>query len=79
MEYDEMQAFIEAERERRKTPREREIHKELALLGEKHKRALMAESEPLLKELAEIEARKGPMPIIHDGKIYEYVGPKYGA
>lgn len=75
MEYDEIQMFLDAERERRKTPRERELEKQLQKVAEKHRQALVAESEPLLEELRRIELTKAPMPVIIDGKIYEYVGP----
>lgn len=76
MEFDAFQNYLELEREKRKTPRERDIEKLLLEIADKHRRALVAESEPLYKELAEIEARKPPMPIVLDGKIYEYVGPR---
>lgn len=76
MEFDSVQAFLDNEREKRKTPREREIEKELRAIAEKYRKALVAESEPLFEELAEIEIGKPPMPIVHDGKVYEYVGPK---
>lgn len=75
MEFDAIQNYLDNERERRKTDREREIEKELLAIADKHRKALVAESEPLYKELAAIEARKPPMPIVMDGKVFEYVGP----
>lgn len=75
MEFDEIQNYLDAERERRKTDREREIERELLTIADKHRRALVAESAPLYKELADIAAKKPPMPVAVDGKIYEYVGP----
>lgn len=74
MELADFESYIAAERERRKTPRERELERQLQAIAVKHREALVAESEPLFKELAEIEARKAPMPIMIDGKRYEYVG-----
>lgn len=76
MEFDAIQAFLDHEREKRKTPRERELEKELQRIAARHREAMLAESEPLFKELAEIEARKPPMPVVIDGKVYEYVGPQ---
>lgn len=76
MEHDEIQMFLDAERERRKTDREREIEKELLIIADKHRRALVAESAPLYDELKEIEMRKPPMPVVIDGRIYEYKGPR---
>ncbi len=77
MEFDEVENFLSNVREARKTDRERELEKELLKIADKHRRALVAESAPLYEELAEIEARKPPMPIVMDGNIYEYVGPGY--
>lgn len=74
MDFDELENFLAGERERRKTDREREIEAELLAIADKHRKALVAESEPLYKELAEIEAKKPPMPMVLDGKIFEYVG-----
>jgi hypothetical protein len=68
MEFDEVESFLAMERERRKTVREREIEKELLRIADKHRNALIAESGPLYAELAEIEAKKPPMPIVMDGK-----------
>lgn len=76
MDHDEWMNYLEVLRESRKTPREREIEKEIAEIGERHKRALQAECAPLLDELARIEMTKGPMPILHDGKVFEYAGPR---
>lgn len=76
MEHDEIQMFLDAERERRKTPREREIEIELQQIAEKHRKAMVEESEPLFRELSRIEVTKAPMPIVVDGKIYKYVGPQ---
>lgn len=78
MEHDAFEAYLEHLRESRKTDRERELERELQRIAEKHRLALVAESEPLLKELAEIDRRKPPLPIRVDGKVYEYVGPRYG-
>jgi hypothetical protein len=75
MNFDEVENYLAAERERRKTPRERELEAELQAIAIKHRKAMVAESGPVLKELAEIEARKPPMPIVLDGKVFEYVGP----
>jgi hypothetical protein len=75
MEYDDWQMYLDALREQRKTDREREIERELQHVAAKHREALVAESAPLYKELAEIEARKPPLPIQIDGKVFEYVGP----
>ena len=67
MEFDEIENFLAGERERRKTDREREIEKELLTI---------ADSAPLYDELKQIEMKKPPMPVVIDGKIYEYVGPR---
>ena len=66
--------FIAGIRESRKTDRERELEGELQRIAKKHREALVRESEPIYKELAEIEARKPPLPILVDGKLYEYAG-----
>lgn len=68
--------YVEGLREARKTERERELERELQRIADKHRRAMVAESEPLLKELTEIAARKPPLPIMFEGKVYEYVGPQ---
>lgn len=75
MEFD-FQAYLDGLRESRKTDRERELERELLLIAERHRKAMVAESEPLLKELTEISARKPPLPIMVEGKMYEYVGPR---
>lgn len=75
MEFDALQNYLDGERERRKTDREREIEKELATIANKHRRALVDECAPLYEELAQIEARKPPMPVVIDGKVFEYTGP----
>lgn len=75
MEFDEIQNYLDGERERRKTDREREIERELLAIADKYRKLLVADSKPLYDELAAIEARKPPMPIVMDGKIFEYVGP----
>lgn len=75
MDFDEVENYLAGERERRKTDRERELERELHALAVQYREALVAASEPLYKELAEIEARKPPMPIVLDGKVFEYVGP----
>jgi hypothetical protein len=76
MEHDDWQMYLDVLKEQRKTDREREIERELQQIAAKHRDALVAESEPLYKELAAIEARKPPLPINIDGKIFEYVGPR---
>lgn len=75
MEYDAIQAYLDHQRELRKTDRERDIEKELLVLANKFRRALVDASAPLYAELAEIEARKPPMPVVIDGKVFEYTGP----
>lgn len=77
MDFDLKQAWIDQQREIRKTPRERDIEREIAQIIQRHREAIVAECAPLHEELAQIEARKPPMPILHDGKIYEYVGPAH--
>ncbi len=74
MEHDEWENYLAVLREERKTDREREIEKELLAIADKHRRALVADSEPLYKELADIAARKPPLPIQIDGKVFEYTG-----
>ncbi len=76
MEFDEIENFLAGERERRKTDREREIEKELLTIADKYRRLLVADSAPLYDELKQIEMNKPPMPVVIDGKIYEYVGPR---
>lgn len=71
-----MEAYLANERDRRKTDRERELERELQVIAARHRDAMVAESAPLFRELAEIEARKPPMPVVIDGRVYEYVGPK---
>lgn len=68
--------FLEGIRESRKTDRERDLEGALKRIAEKHRKALVAESEPIFKELAQIEARKPPLPIMFEGKIYQYVDPE---
>lgn len=75
MDLDDWQRHLDFLKEQRKTDREREIEKQLIAIAEKHRNALVAESEPLYKELADIEARKPPLPIQIDGRVFEYVGP----
>jgi hypothetical protein len=67
--------YLAGLRESLKTDRERDLEGELQRIAKKHREALVAECEPIYKELAEIEARKPPLPIMVDGKMYEYVGP----
>lgn len=76
MEFDEFQNYLEVLKEQRKTPREREIEKELVDIGMKYKAAMEAEYAPLLAELTRIEMAKGPLPIMRNGKVFEYAGPK---
>lgn len=76
MEFDALQNYLDGERERRKTDREREIEKELAAIANKHRREMVDECAPLYAELADIEARKPPMPVVIDGKIFEYTGQR---
>lgn len=75
MEFDAFQNYIEVLREQRKIDREREIERQLHEITDRHRKEIHAESEPLFKELADIEARKPPLPIQVDGNVYEYVGP----
>lgn len=77
MEFD-FEQYLAGIRESRKTDRERELERELQQIAEKHRRAMVAESEPLFEELRRIEMQKDPLPIMLDGKMYEYVGPKFG-
>lgn len=71
--------YLAGIRESRKTDRERELERELQNIAAKHRAAMVAESEPLFKELSDIAMTKPPLPVMVDGKVYEYVGPKYGA
>lgn len=68
--------YLNGIRESRKTPRERELERKLQQIAAKHRDAMVAESAPLFEELSRIEIRKPPLPIMVDGKMYEYVGPK---
>lgn len=76
MEFDEIENFLAVERERRKTDRERELELELQRIAVKHREELVAECGPIYAELAEIDRNKPPMPIVVDGKVYEYTGPR---
>lgn len=76
MEHDAWQNYLEVLKEQRKTAREREIEKELAEIAERHRRSLRAECAPLYEELTKIEFAKGPLPMLVDGKVFEYVGPR---
>lgn len=67
--------YVAGLRESRKTPRERELERELLKIAAKHRDAMVAESAPLFEELAQIAMNKAPLPIEVDGKVYEYVGP----
>lgn len=76
MEIRDFEAYIAAERERRKTPRERRINELIAEIAMKHQQAYQDEIAPLVAELIDINANKPPLPIRFDnGKMYEYVGP----
>lgn len=75
MEWDAYQNLLDMERERRKTPRERELEKVMAEIGMKHQRALQAELAPFIQELAEIESKKPPLPVLFEGKLFEWRGP----
>lgn len=75
MEFDSFKNYLKVLREQRKTPREREIEKQIAEISMKHQRALADELAPLLAELVKLESAKGPMPVVIDGNMYEYVGP----
>lgn len=77
MEFDEFQNYLEVLKEQRKTPREREIEKQLAEIGMRHRAAIEAECAPILAELTRIEIAKGPLPIMHNGKVFEYTGPRF--
>lgn len=78
MNWNDWESYLEHLKEERKTDREREIDKELLVIADKYRKALVAESAPLYEELAQIEMLKPPLPIQIDGKIFEYVGPGYG-
>ena len=73
---DPFESYLAMLREQRKTAREREIEKELAEIFMKHKHAMDAEAAPLLAEMTKINALKEPLPVMVDGKVYEYVQPK---
>ena len=75
MEHDEWENYLAVLRDQRKTDRERELEKKLNEIADRKRRELVAESQPIYKELAEIEARKPPMPVKIDGRVYEYTGP----
>lgn len=75
MEFDAFQNWLQVERERRKTDREREIDKEIAAIYERHRHEIIAECDSLFKELTRIESAKGPLPIWSEGKVFQYVGP----
>lgn len=64
------ESYIADLRESRKTERERELEQELNRIAMKHRKALVAESEPIFKELAEIEARKAPLPIMIGNEVF---------
>lgn len=74
MEFD-FEDYLAGIRESRKTARERELEAKLQRIAKKHREALVAECEPIYKELAEIERHKAPLPIMFEGKLYEYAGP----
>lgn len=76
MKLEDFEAYIAAERERRKTPREREIGRLIAEIAMKHQQAYQTEIAPLVAELIDINNYKPPPPIrLGNGKAYEYVGP----
>lgn len=77
MDFDEIQNFLDCERERRKTARERELERKLIEIAHRHGKAMAAEQAPLYRELTEIETNKPPMPVVIDGKIFAYVGPGF--
>jgi hypothetical protein len=70
--------YLAGIRESHKTDRERELERKLQRIAAKHRDAMVAESAPLFEELSRIEMRKDPLPIMVDGKMYAYVGPKPG-
>lgn len=74
MEFDAFQNYIDRLREERKTDRERDLEGELTRIAKKHREELVAESAPLYKELADIEARKPPLPIMVGDQMFEFVG-----
>lgn len=74
---DDWQMYLDALTEQRKTPREREIEKEMNELAARRRRELEDELKPLLDELVRINVLKPPMPILHEGKIFEHVGPHH--
>lgn len=67
--------YLAGIRDSRKTDRERELERKLQKIAAKHREAMVAESAPLFEELTRIEMNKPPLPIMVDGKMYEYVGP----
>lgn len=77
MNFDEWENYLDMQRELRRTPREREIQKELDEVALKHKRAYEQEIAPLMDEMARLEAAKPPLPIrLENGMVFEYVGPR---
>lgn len=50
--------YVAAERERLKTPREREIQQQISETAKRYRIAFDKEIEPLIKELTDIEMRK---------------------
>lgn len=60
----ELEAFLNAERERQKTPRERVIEGSIREIGERHQRAYQAEIAPLIAELIELNNLKAPLAIM---------------
>jgi hypothetical protein len=64
------ESYIASLRESRKTPREHELERELNRIAAKHREAMVAESAPIFKELADIEARKAPLPIMIGDEVF---------
>ena len=75
MDNDQFNAYINQIRESRKTQRERELEMELKRIAAKHRDAMVAESAPIFKELADIEARKDPFPIMIGDEVFAYSPP----
>ncbi len=59
-----VEQMLAALREARKTARERGLERLLHAIFARHRDAMLAECAPIYEELAQIEARKPPMPIV---------------
>lgn len=77
MDLETFNALVAAERERQKTPRERELDRQIAEIAQKHQRAYWAEIAPLVAELVRINETKPPLPIrLEDGRVMQYDDPQ---